>query len=370
MKALAVYPASRKIAVIERQEESNIGASQVLLRMLEVGICGTDKEIASFQYGIPPKGSDYLVIGHESLAEVADVGKDVRNIKAGDLVVSMVRRPCSHPECIPCRAGRQDFCITGDYTERGIKQMHGFIQGMVVDDPQYLFRVPRELREIGVLTEPLTIAEKALIQVENVQDRLPAEAQHIGRSAQGRKHSALVLGAGPVGLLGAMALVMKGYQTFVYSREDESSAKGQITKQIGGTYLSAANMDLAGAAKKIGQIDVVYEATGASKLAFDALAFLGVNAIFVFTGVPGRRGPIQVDTDLLMRNMVLKNQILLGTVNAGRDAYEKAIQSLGVFLQRWPKAVRALITGRYPIEGYQDLLLSNAKGIKNVIALN
>jgi glucose 1-dehydrogenase len=369
MKAVAVFPATKRIDLIDQPSPKDVQPLEVRLKMLEVGICGTDKEIASFQYGTPPEGSDHLVIGHESLAEIYDLGSGVRKFSKGDLVVSMVRRPCHHPECTPCRLGRQDFCITGDYIERGIKGIDGFMTGEVVDHEKYLHKVSRELRDVGVLVEPLTIAEKAFSQLDAVQKRLPGDFQH-QPAKTGGAHNALVLGAGPVGLLGCMALVTKGYHTNAFSREPKDSKKAKIVEAIGGRYFSAETYKLPQVAEEMGNIDLIYEATGASGLAFDALGYLGINAVFVFTGVPGRRAPVSVDTALLMRNMVLKNQLLLGTVNAGADAYEAAIRSLDTFMKRWPDAVRSIITGKFPIESYRDLLSGKTGGIKNVIRLN
>jgi threonine dehydrogenase-like Zn-dependent dehydrogenase len=139
---------------------------------------------------------------------------------------------------------------------------------------------------------------------------------------------------------------------------------------IGAKYLSAADCSLAQLTAKVGNVDLVYEATGASRLAFDMIQSLGTNGIFIFTGVPGRKGPVEVDTDLMMRSLVLKNQVVFGTVNAGRDAFEASIQDISVFSKRWPDAVRSLITGRFPMDAHRDLLLGRADGIKNVIQLN
>jgi len=218
--------AERRLALVDHPAPTLEHDTDVLVRMLDVGICGTDREIARFDYGTPPPGSDYLVIGHESLARVEQVGSAVATLKPGDLVVTMVRRPCPHPECRACRAGRQDFCFTGDFTERGIKERHGFMTELVVDDERYMHVVPSELREIGVLVEPLTIAEKALIQVWDVQERLPWTAPGT-RPGDGHGQRALVLGAGPVGLLGAMALLLRGFDTWVYSREEAGDPKAQ-----------------------------------------------------------------------------------------------------------------------------------------------
>ncbi len=140
-----------------------------------------------------------------------------------------------------------------------------------------------------------------------------------------------------------------------------------MVKAIGGRYLSAADTAIEDLPKKIGNVDVVYEATGASRVSFDIMKVLGTNGVFVFTGVPGRKGPIDIDTDLIMRNLVLKNQVVFGTVNAGRATFEAAIHDLGVFMRRWPAAVRSLITGRFPVSAHRDLLLGAVTGIKNVL---
>jgi glucose 1-dehydrogenase len=226
------------------------------------------------------------------------------------------------------------------------------------------------MREIAVLVEPLTIAEKALIQVWEVQQRLPWSCPATAGQAHPHCHRAVVLGAGPVGLLGAMALVKNGFDTYVYAREALPNPKAEILKMIGATYLSAETDSLEALAVRVGNVDLVYEATGASRLAFDMIEHVGTNGIFVFTGVPGRKAPVEVDTDLMMRNLVLKNQVVFGTVNAGRDAFEASIRDLGAFLTSWPEATRSVITGHFPMEAHRDLLLGKGGGIKNVINMN
>jgi len=369
MRSVAVVPGKHEVRLIEQEAPRIGGAHDVKLRMLEVGVCGTDREICAFDYGTPPPGSDHLVIGHESLGEVIEVGAKVSRVKLGDLVVPMVRRPCRHEYCVACRSGRQDFCFTGDFRERGIKQAHGFMTELVVDHEEYMNPVPAELREIAVLVEPLTIAEKALEQVRQVQQRLPWVCARPSPGAPEYRHRAVVIGAGPVGLLGAMALVNAGFETAVYSRGAKPNPKAALVESIGGRYLDAERMSVDELAEEVGNIDLVYEAAGASQVAFEAMKVFGTNGIFAFTGVPGRKAPIEVDTDLVMRNLVLKNQVVFGTVNAGRVAFEDAIGDLGTFHRRWPDAVRALITGRFPLDAYRDLLLGKQGGIKNVLRL-
>lgn len=368
MRAIAVIPEGRRVEVVDQDTPAISTPTQVRLRILDVGVCGTDREICAFQYGTPPAGSPHLVIGHESLGEVVEVGSAVSRVRRGDLVVTMVRRPCEHADCLACRADRQDFCYTGDFSERGIKGAHGFMTEFVVDDEKYMNVVPGALRDVGVLVEPLTIAEKALEQIWDVQRRLPWDCPHRATKGPGHCHRAVVLGAGPVGLLGAMALAAVDFEVWVYSREAAPNPKSQIVEAVGGHYVSAATHSIEQLAAQVGNIDVIYEASGASGVSFAMLQALGTNGVFVFTGVPGRKAPIEVDTDLLMRDLVLKNQLVFGTVNAGRRTFEDAIRDLGVFTQRWPDAVRALITGRHPLEAHRDLLLGPATGIKNVIA--
>jgi threonine dehydrogenase-like Zn-dependent dehydrogenase len=370
MRAVAVFPGTRDIRIVDHEPPPAAGPTGVELRMLEVGVCGTDREIAAFVYGTPPGGSPYLVIGHESLGEVVSVGSAVRGLRPGDLVVPMVRRPCPHADCPACTVGRQDFCYTGDFTERGINGAHGFLTERVVDDARWMVRVPRTLRDVAVLVEPLTIAEKALMQVDEVQQRLPWACPLVPGEPPSACHRAVVLGAGPVGLLGAMALRAAGYDTTVYSRERAPSPKSDLVAAIGAHYVSAETDSLARLADRVGNIDVVFEATGASRLSFEAMKVLGTNGVFVFTGVPGRKAPVEVDTDLIMRNLVLRNQVVLGTVNAGRAAFEAAIRDLETFLARWPDALRALLTGRFPLERHREILLGEATGIKNVLTLD
>jgi threonine dehydrogenase-like Zn-dependent dehydrogenase len=370
MKSVAVFPARGEIALVDHPRPKLASPHDVALRMLEVGVCGTDREIASFEYGTPPEGSEYLVIGHESLGEVIEVGEAVTRVAPGDLVVPMVRRPCAIPSCVACREDRQDFCFTGKFTERGINGAHGFLTEVVVDHEKFMNRVPAELREAAILTEPLTIAEKALRQIWEVQQRLPWGCPVEPGKKPGHCRDAVVLGAGPVGLLGAMALAASGFAVAVYSREEPGSAKARLVESFGGVYVSAAKTTIDEIAHQIGNIDVIYEASGASQVSFELMRVLGTNGIFVFTGVPGRKAPIELDADLLMRQLVLRNQVVFGTVNADRAAFEAAIAHLGEFRSRWPDALAALVSGRHSVDRYRDLLTGAVGGIKNVITLN
>jgi threonine dehydrogenase-like Zn-dependent dehydrogenase len=360
MRGAAIYPGKHSLGLLTDIPEPNLNSpTAVKLRMLQVGVCATDREIANFIFGVPPKGFDYLVMGHEGFAEVAEVGPEVENLKPGDLVVPTVRRPCDDPACTACRNGRPDFCLTGGYREHGILGIHGFMTERVVDESRYMRKVPPSVRDGAVLVEPLTIAEKAFIQAEQIQMRLPWQ--------QSNTH-ALVVGAGPVGLLGAMALRIRGCNVTVYSREREPDSRAEIVKAIGANYVSSQDKTPEQMAAAIGNIDLVYEATGSAQAAFSVLNVLGRNGILILTGVPGSHGPEPIDIGAVITNMTLKNQCLLATVNAGNDAFDRAIADLTQFFVRWPDAVRKLITGRFQLEQFETPIRQTA-GIKNIIEI-
>ena len=369
MKAVAVFPASKEVKLIEQVEPAITLADQVKLRMLDVGICGTDKEICTFAYGSLPQGESYLVIGHEALGEVVEVGIDVRGLAPGDLVVPTVRRPCPHARCRPCRAGRPDFCETGDFLEHGIKGAHGYLSEYVVDDARYMNLVPRDLRHVAVLVEPLTIAEKAEAQLYGLMQRRPPWIDPAATERTiGKGHNALILGAGPVGLLGAMAFLSAGFKTWVYSRGRKPDPRIDVAQRIGATYLCAGDVPVCQLSTHIGPIDLVYEAVGHSLLAFEVLRELGPNGIYVLTGVPGKQKLIEADPAALFRDVVLKNQVVLGTVNAGPQAFAAAIADLQTFYLRWPAAVSALMDERTPIDRAVQRILDRPAGIKSIIS--
>jgi threonine dehydrogenase-like Zn-dependent dehydrogenase len=231
--------------------------------------------------------------------------------------------------------------------------------------------VPPELRDVAVLMEPLTVAEKGLDQLWHIQQRLAWDCAVEPGKGRGHCHKAVVLGAGPIGILGAMAFKVAGFETFVYSRSKAPNPKSELVESFGVKYISSETTTPAQLAEMVGNIDVIYEAVGTAKISFELLQVLGQNGVFIFTGIPGFPKPhVMVDAELIMRNMVLKNQVAVGTVNAGRVTFEAAIKDLGIFMQRWPDAVRALITGRHKLEHARELLLGKATGIKNVLTFD
>ena len=360
MKAVAVLHGSRTVDLIDIEPPPITQPSQALLRVLEVGICGTDREIAAFEYGTPPDGSDYLVLGHEALAEVVETGPEVEFLQPGDLVVPMVRRPCPHNHCAACVASRPDFCLTGDFHERGIKQSHGFMTELIVEDEAYLAPVHRAIADVAVLVEPLTVTAKAGQQLLTISERLPYEPQRL---------SALVIGAGAVGLLGAMLMQARGMSTHVYSREPPDSDRAALIESFGARYISSQEVPVEDLAEQAGPFGVIYEAAGSASLAFSALHALSPNGMLIITGVPGVGRIEDHDLGRMMRSLVLNNQVLLGTVNAGQNAYEAAAQGIEQFLTLFPESLRQIISSRVPLEAAPELLTQGG-GMKSVVSVH
>ena len=369
MRAIGVRPAKKEVAIIDHDHPEITADTQVKVRSLDVGICGTDREICTFVYGAPPEGADYLVLGHESLGEVVEVGSAVKELKAGDLVVPSVRRPCNDPGCRSCTIDRQDFCQTENFVERGIKENHGYMTEFWVEHEKHLNLVPADLRDYAVLAEPLTIAEKAMDQVWQIQKRLPW-ANEDPDKLPGEGLNAVVLGAGPIGILGAMKLIACGFKTYVYTRSPAPNPKSEIVGAIGAEYISNTQVTPEELREHVGSIDLVYEGLGVAKVSFDVMMQLGSNGVFAFTGIPSPGGEISVAANDLMRNLVLKNQVIVGTVNADKSAFQNAIKDLGEFKRRWPQALDGVISKRHSPENYEELLVGKPGGIKHVVSFD
>ncbi|HET7827033.1 MAG TPA: glucose 1-dehydrogenase [Anaeromyxobacter sp.] len=368
MRAVAVFAAERQLRVVDHPEPQILSATQVALRIHEVGICGTDREIAAGAHGAPPEGERSLVIGHEALGEVVEVGTSVTRLKKGDLVVPTMRRPCRDMHCRACGHGWPEFCTTGEFLQRGIRGLHGFLAERVVDEQRYMVPVAAELRDVAVLTQPLSVAEAALRQVDDYQRRLPWAEELQGHGGRNPERVAVVIGAGPVGALAALALRVRGWETFIHSREPRGK-KSALAEAFGIGWSSRREETMEELAKRVGPIDLVLEASGASPLAFEALPALGPNGVFVFTGIPGRKAPVPRELGNVMPGIVLRNQAVLGVTNPSVDAYRAAAQDLALFARRWPTLVPQLIGERRPMADAPAVLEGPARGFKEVLTV-
>ena len=348
MRAVAMFPAEKKIRLIDRRAPAIQRDDEVRLRMLEVGVCGTDHEIARFEYGAPPAGEPYLVMGHESLGQVAEVGSAVSGLKPGDLVVTTVRRPCGRPECRPCAHDRPDFCRTGAYTERGIKERDGYCAERYRIDPAFAVVVDPSLGDLGVLLEPTSVVAKAWEHIER-----------IGARARWRPARVLVTGAGPIGLLAALLARQRGLEVHVLDRVTDGP-KPALVRDLGAVYHTGAVADVGPRA------DVVIECTGVGQVVLDALGHTAPGGIVCLTGVSSGGRTLPVDAGALNRKLVLQNDVVFGSVNANRRHYQAAADALAAADRAW---LARLITRRVPLAAWADALVRQPDDVKPIIDL-
>jgi threonine dehydrogenase-like Zn-dependent dehydrogenase len=344
MKAITVEPKTAGSARLENIAEPDARDGSVLVEAIAVGVCGTDVEIVEGKYGWAPPGQPRLVLGHESLGRVIDPGAS-RSLKKGDLVVGIVRRPDPVP-CPNCAVGEWDMCRNGQYTERGIKEIHGFMSERWRTEPEYVIKVDSSLGILGVLLEPMTVIAKALEQVVAVGQRAFWEANTV-----------VVTGAGPIGLLAACAARMRGKDVHVLDRV-ETGVKPELVRALGATYHSGRVMDLGF------EPDVIVECTGVGTVLLDALHKIGAGGIICLTGVgAGGAAPGHAVADMAAK-LVLNNNVLVGSVNANKRHWYKAAQALLQADRTW---LSRLITRREAPENFTQALERKPDDIKVII---
>ncbi|MHC4871002.1 MAG: glucose 1-dehydrogenase [Planctomycetota bacterium] len=364
MKAIALRKESDFPELVDMPEPV-LQDDQVLLKTIRCGVCGTDREIIKRKVPDAPPGSDFLVLGHEVLARVEEVGKDAdTDLKKGDLSAVLVRRGCG--KCNACLNDHSDYCYTGEYTERGIHKVHGFFCEYFTDDPKYLVKVPKELEDLGCLCEPMSISTKALL----VADKLMGRVCFNGAcSYTGVKEKALVAGHGPIGILGAMMLKIEGFDVYVMGRRQEGDPQREFITSFGAGYLDmTVDEDLKFAEENNGFL-LELEATGISELTFQRLPrMLSRNGILVLTGVPRGPGEVCTDGNTLMASIVRFNQTITGTVNASKDCFEEAVRFLTEFKEKMPSNADGIITGRYNLDNWQKAFEKKSRNeVKAVI---
>ncbi len=355
MKAITVVPGASTLRLVERPEPSITSPDEVKVRIVRVGICGTDREEAAGGRALAPPGQKDLVMGHEMLGEVVEAGKAVTRVQPGDYAVFTVRRGCG--KCMPCAMNRPDMCRSGDYRERGIWGLDGYQAEYVVDKEQYIVRVPRELETIGVLCEPLSIVEKAIAEAIQVQSARLPDAAATPDWLFGRR--CLVAGLGPVGLLAVLALRLRGAEVYGLDIVDAGTARPEWLAHIGGKYVDGRQAPDR-ARQELGPVDLIFEATGVASLEFNLLDALGLNGVYVLTGIPGGDRPLQIKGAELIRQLVLGNQAMVGSVNASRDHFQMAVDDLSHAYLKWGDHVARLITHRHPYTDFAAVLQRHA----------
>jgi glucose 1-dehydrogenase len=356
MQAVAVIPGtpdSIHLRTVPRPRVHDIpGGRGVLVRVLRVGVDGTDKEINAAEYGQAPDGDDYLILGHESLGVVEGVGPQVTELAVGDFVTASVRRP---GHSLYDQIGLQDMTTDDTYFERGINLRHGFLSEYFVERAEFLVPVPAALREIGVLLEPMSVAEKAIAQAFEIQRRLKVW----------RPRRALVLGTGTLGLLASAILRQRGMEVVAMGRSQRPYLNAQLLDELGVTYRSSATTTLADLSAHRGPFDLIIEGTGFSPLVFEAMDILGKNGVLVMVSVTGGERVAEVPADRINQGFVLGNKVAVGSVNASRADFERGVQDLSQLELAHPGWLSRLLT--HPVRGlerYRELLdtLTMARG--------
>lgn len=361
MKAIAVHP--RKPGSIHLAELAEPTLDQVdngrgvLAKVLRVGVDATDREIAAGEYGAAPDGFDFLVLGHESFCRIERVGAGVTELSPGDYVAFMVRRP---GRSIYDRMGYQDLTTDDTYFERGISLRHGFLTERVVDDADFAIKVPGALRHVGVLLEPTSVVEKAVRQAYRIQDRL----------GLWRPRRAMVLGAGPLGLLATMALRVRGLDVVTFARGRKPNVNAELVEAVGARYVSAGETSLEQASREFGAPDLIVEATGYGPLVFEAMERLGRNGVLVLTGIAGGdRQADAVHADHILQSFVLGNKVAVGSVNAARVDFERGVSDMAMAEALWPGWLPRLITHRVAGLSHYDEMMRLLTGANDAIKI-
>ena len=360
MKAVAVIPGkpdSVHLADLPKPSVNDVPSGRgVLVRVLRVGVDGTDKEINAAEYGASPDGSSFLVLGHEGFGQVEAVGPNVTELKPGDYVVATVRRP---GKSIYDVIGTNDMTTDDTYFERGINLLHGFLTEYYVDSADFIVKVPQGLQHVGVLLEPFTVVQKGITQAYEIQRRLRVW----------RPKKAAVMGAGTIGLLATLALRLRGIDVTTFALLPKPILNAQLIEDLGARYVATREMPILDGSREYGPFDVIFEATGASAVVFESMQALAKNGVLVLSSVTGGDRMIQVPADRINLEFVLGNKVMVGTVNANREYFESGVRDMALAESEYPGWMSRLLT--HPVSGlesYEQLFqkLSQREGVIKV----
>jgi threonine dehydrogenase-like Zn-dependent dehydrogenase len=330
VQALVTEPGHAHTTRVEDVPATDAREGHVLVRTLEVGVCGTDREISEGVFGVAPGDEELLVLGHEALGVVE---RDGYGFTRGQLVTATVRRSCGH--CRACAEDSPDSCLTGDYSERGITRLDGYARELVAEEPAQLIVIPSVLGRLGVLAEPASICERALRHARAIGGRQPWELQR-----------ALVIGAGAIGQLTTYLLRLSDVEVWTVSLEPEN----ELIELCGAKYLSTADTDLS----ELGTFDLVVEAAGNANLAAQALGRLRRSAVACILGLDPREQKVEVDGSVLAADLVLQNNVVFGSVNAQRQDWLAAVADLDGARRRWPEALEQFVGLRVPLDRFAE----------------
>jgi threonine dehydrogenase-like Zn-dependent dehydrogenase len=356
MKAIAVHPGkpnSVHLADLAKPSPFDVpGGRGVLVKVIRVGVDGTDREINAAEYGAAPAGYDFLVVGHEGFGQVEAVGPNVSFLRPGDFVVATVRRP---GKSIYDTIGLQDMTTDTEYFERGINLRHGYLTEYYVEDEEFVVKVPQGLKDVGVLLEPMTVAQKGITQAYEIQRRMKVW----------RPKKAAVMGAGTLGLLATAVLRLRGLEVTTFGRTPRPYLNADLVDAIGARYVNTAKQTIEDAATQFGPFDLIFEGTGSSSVVFESMEALARNGVLVLTSITGGMQTLEIPADRINLEFVLGNKVMVGSVNASRENFETGVRDMSQAEAEYPGWLRQLLT--HPVSGlqnYQELFerLQNPNG--------
>jgi glucose 1-dehydrogenase len=356
MKAIAVVPGkpdSVHLADLDKPSVADVPNGRgVLVRVLRVGVDGTDKEINAAEYGAAPDGYDFLVVGHEGFGRVEAIGPHVTFLRPGDFVVATVRRP---GKSLYDAIGLQDMTTDSEYFERGINLRHGYLTEYYVEDEDFVVKIPQGLKDVGVLLEPMTVAQKGITQAYEIQRRLKVW----------RPKKAAVMGTGTLGLLATLVLRLRGLDVTAFGRTPKPYLNADLVEAIGARYVNTAERAIRDASDEFGPFDLIFEGTGSSAVVFESMQVLAKNGVLVLTSITGGSKTLEVPADRINLEFVLGNKVMVGSVNASRDNFETGVRDMAQAESEYPGWLRRLLT--HPVRGlagYRELFdrLQNPNG--------
>jgi glucose 1-dehydrogenase len=360
MRAIAARAGSPHPVMVEDREPAPPGPGEVLCRALEVGVCGTDRDILASQQPLTPPGCEHLILGHECLARVEEVGATVDALRPGDLVAPVVRRPL-RPSAV-----RIDMLPFGQFTERGIVHEHGFAQPWFLDRPEFLFPVAAEIATVAVFTEPLSIAEKA------VNEAILLQQARLGPQAwTDPPPRVLVTGLGPIAFAAVLACRCREWPVTVYGRDEETTFRAELAQAFGAAYRPTARFDLEPADVEQDGCDLVLECTGADDVMVRCASVLASCGVMAWLGSHRRPEPAEHNVALMMRHGVVRNHLHLGSVNAAPRDFADALRHLAQLRATHPQELDSLITARVtPKEALGHYEHRTPQGVKTVVGFS
>jgi glucose 1-dehydrogenase len=351
VQALVTVPRVRGATAVADMPDPRPADGELLIRPVEVGVCGTDREISEGWFGIAPAGEERLILGHELLGRVE---RDGHGFARGELVTATVRRSCGH--CGACAAGAPDACETGDYSEHGITRLHGFAAELAVVAAEHVVRVPESLGRLGVLAEPASICARALRHVRAVGGRQPW--------SPGR---ALVFGAGAIGMLCTYFLRLEGLDVWTSALEPPQSEKAKLVAAAGARYAPAVTNSPASLSAEAGGFDIVIVAAGSAQLSLDALGLLRRGGVVCLLGIDGHDRQVQLHGPVIGVDAILGNRALIGSVNANVVDWHDAVERLEAARRRWPDALDRFVGLRTTLDDFASAFAFG--GVKATLTL-